>query len=130
MLMTSLSYDLNLTSVFSGHRPLRAVELEMYLGPTLAWVLNDRTVVDSRRLWPMVMPRTPSTPWSARCTGGAVGFKLMGNLGRHWAVTLTPSVQAINGLDLPGMHRGMVLRRFSTFESVNLGVQYKFQVFK
>ncbi len=131
MLMTSLSYDLNLTSVFSGHRPLRAVELEMYLGPTLAWVLNDRTVVDSRTPMADGHAAYPLDPVERKMHWGAtVGFKLMGNLGRHWAVTLTPSVQAINGLDLPGMHRGMVLRRFSTFESVNLGVQYKFQVFK
>lgn len=131
LLMASLSYDLNLTSVFSGHRPRRAVELEMYLGPTLAWVLNDRTVVDPRTPMDEGHTAQPLDPVERKMRWGAtVGLKLMANLSRHWALTLTPSVQAIHGLDLPGMHRGMVLRRFSTFQTVSLGVQYKFQVFR
>ena len=131
--LASLSYDVNLTSLFSGHKNSRTFESEFFFGPTFAYAFDDNGTLDSSN----PLKEGESKAWyvgdaiNKKTTfGGHFGFKIMGNVTDCISIVLTPTVYVIKDLSLRGAESGTLGNKLSLMETLSLGVQYRFQVFK
>ena len=126
----SLDYNINLTSLLSGHQQGRLFELEFFLGPTFVHIFQEGGRIDSS-----VQQGNHQTILSefidkGNKWGANGGFKLMGNINKYVSITFTPTLYIINNLNFPGLNTMNLFSRFSVMETMNLGIQYRFQVFK
>ena len=129
--IASLDYDVNLTSLFSGHKQNRVFELEFFVGPSFVRIFNEGGKIDSSvQLDEGHQVYYPNLISKGNKWGLNGGFKLMGNINKNVSITVTPALYAIRNLSLPQFDTFAKAGNFSLIETINLGVQYRFQVFK
>ncbi|NPD93229.1 hypothetical protein [Xylanibacter muris] len=123
---TSLDYQMNVCDVFSGHRPGRKLDVELFFGPTLVMLHGENSELHPNELLPSGSETRPvsvkdrKTGW-----GGNVGLKVVGHLSDKLSLFASPTVYAFKSCDTPGNDL-TYLGSVRLLETVNVGVQYNF----
>lgn len=127
--LLSLSYSLNLTSSMSGFIPHRAFDLECFLGPTMIISSSDNTsLYRGEQLEQGHSVVLQNTEQLRNKFGAHLGFKLRGKITKHISVFLSPTFYLINDLKMNGLELPKVMGKLGAFETLNMGIQYSFQI--
>lgn len=119
----SLDYLVNLTTLCDGYRPGRLFELSVFAGPALTMVFGETaSLYGGERLQENHEVRQTAPIETKTELGVNGGIKLVANVMPRLAVTLTPTIYLMKGMELTGVEQ----LKIKALETLNLGVQYKF----
>lgn len=127
--LLNLSYELNLTSVMSGFIPHRSFDLECFFGPTINFAAKDPSSLnDGEQLEQGHSVILENPELNKNRFGAHLGFKLRGKVTKHFSIFVSPTFYLINDIKEYGMELPKVMGKFCPFETLNMGIQYSFQI--
>lgn len=119
----SIDYDINLTNLLFGYRPGRKFDIEAFAGPTIGYVfgqsgqLSDKELLRADHEASLIKGVKRGAQIAAN-GGIKVSYQLKDKLGLY----VSPQLFCVPKLDLPGVD----LTNAHLYETLDLGVQYKF----
>lgn len=121
--LVSLGYMADLTTLCDGYKSGRLFELSIFAGPTCSILFGGSASLDgNERLQESHEVRQSDPATSTAAFGFNGGLKLTANVLPRLAVTFTPTLYLLGKMDFIGVEQ----LKIKTFETLNLGVQYKF----
>ena len=122
----SLDYQMNVCDVFSGRRPGRKLDVELFLGPTLVMLHGENSELHPNELLPSGSELRPVSGGDEKVGwGGNIGLKVAGHVSERLSLFASPTIYVFNSCDTPGNDL-TYMKSFRLLETVNVGLQYNF----
>lgn len=112
LLVGNLNYEVSVTNLLSGILRHRWCELEAFVGPSIAYVVN-------RKGFPSSYIPDNGVKW-----GFNGGFKLSKHIWNGISFVVLPELYFFKNLNMPGITT-VGINGFKMYQSINLGLQYK-----
>lgn len=120
--MASLDYSMNLGNLIRGYQP-RRFEMDVFYGPAVVFTFGETGQLSERELLRNGHEASLMSAVKQKTYLGAHGgVKFVAHVSNQIGITLTPQLFYVPKIELQAVH----LNSLKLFETLDLGVQYKF----
>lgn len=122
----SFDYNINLSNALAGYNPLRQIELEAFVGPTIAMFngIDQELDGDEKVEKGHIARYSKSIGDSKTRLGLNAGLKLKYNINDDFSAFFSPTLYWIGDMSVP--RRNFLYVKY--LETLNFGVQYNFNI--